>query len=105
MKTANLDKFSFVAISAFFLLLAANACGGGSSTESALDCLVSADCADSQYCRYPLGSCGSQGVCAVRPEVCTEEFSPVCACNGQQFSNSCAAASAGQSVEVAAACK
>jgi hypothetical protein len=56
----------------------------------------------SQFCRYAEGDmCGAAdqtGVCTDRPEVCTEEFDPVCGCDGETYSNGCFADMAGASV-------
>ena len=43
--------------------------------------------------------------CKPRPEVCTEEFKPVCGCNGHDYSNVCDAARAGTSVAKDGPCK
>jgi len=59
-------------------------------------------CFDSEYCYFePATYCDyadASGVCRPRPEVCTRELNPVCGCNGETYSNPCAAASNGTSV-------
>lgn len=56
-------------------------------------CSSSDNCGDDEYCRYALGACGGTGSCEPRPEVCTKEFNPVCACDQNTYSNACGAAS------------
>lgn len=59
-------------------------------------------CSRDQYCNFsPSAICGqadATGICAARPQVCPMVYMPVCGCNGQTYSNSCAAAAAGQGV-------
>ena len=50
------------------------------------------------YCDWPDDSCGAvdkPGVCRDIPPYCTEQFEPVCACDGQSYGNRCKAAAAG----------
>ena len=63
-------------------------------------------CDEGFYCKFTdtLGSpdvCGANnatGVCVKQPEVCTEEFNPVCGCDGKLYGNLCDAEAAGQSL-------
>ncbi|NOX58121.1 MAG: hypothetical protein GXP29_04595 [Planctomycetes bacterium] len=70
---------------------------------SALPC--SGECADGEYCKLEMGACiSTNGVCTVIPEVCTEEFIPVCGCDGETYSNACKAAAAGANIASQGAC-
>ena len=66
-------------------------------------------CADDEYCAYePEGMCGwadATAVCKKKPEVCTMEFDPVCGCDQKEYSNACAAATAGTGVLKKGDCK
>lgn len=65
------------------------------------------ECAQGEYCEYRVGTCGKgdqPGECRPRPELCTMEFEPVCGCDGATYSNACAAAAAGVSVQREAPC-
>ena len=71
--------------------------------------IAGGQCAADEYCAYELGQCPEdvadlQGKCAKKPEICTEDFTPVCGCDGNTYSNACKAAAAGVSVKQEGEC-
>mgnify|MGYP000020554774 CR=1 FL=1 len=63
---------------------------------------------DSDYCQMPTGGCriaDGAGKCAIRPQVCTREYRPVCGCNGETYGNACTAASAGANIAHEGQCR
>lgn len=69
-------------------------------------------CGAGQFCNYeaPVGQgCTGQiadaaGVCEQTPEMCTEQYQPVCGCDKRTYSNRCEAHAAGISVAKDGAC-
>jgi hypothetical protein len=77
----------------------------GSDASSRKKCIASGACANTEYCDHG-GSCSttSQGACTMKPEACSDIYSPTCGCDGAIYGNPCSAAAAGVEVSSNATC-
>jgi hypothetical protein len=63
-------------------------------------------CPMGEYCRIPPPQFPDKsGVCRPRPQICTQQYDPVCGVNHRTYGNACMAAAAGVSVAHAGRCE
>ena len=79
------------------------------SPQLELACDMRADpCGPRHFCNYNEGTCKHQlpkGTCTLVPEICPAIYQPVCGCDGQTYSNRCAAQTKRVSIQAAGECK
>jgi hypothetical protein len=73
------------------------------------DCggIVGLTCAAGMYCDYEPGSCGKGdllGTCRLIPDVCAQECTKTCGCDGKFYCNACIAHMAGIDDSAEASC-
>lgn len=87
-------------------LLKANAAPDhpGACSSQPATCKSNADCAANAFCAFAAGACAPPGACAVKPEVCTQQYVPVCGCDNHTYGNDCQRRAAGVSLKSEGEC-
>lgn len=77
------------------------ACPEETNSAEPRPCRTNVDCRATEYCAWT--NCAPPGVCTPRPTDCTTS-APVCGCDGDTYSNPCAAITAGTSTRAQGEC-
>jgi hypothetical protein len=88
------------AVGALFISTRLTRAGGGPP-----ECFSSDDCQKFEYCAKELGDCDGIGCCTPKPDICPEDYDPVCGCDGQTYVNSCFAAISGVALAYLGECQ
>jgi hypothetical protein len=65
-------------------------------------------CDDKLWCEHPEGQCkvaDASGTCIKAPEVCTQDYQPVCGCDGETYGNDCMRKAAKVQLDYGGECK
>jgi hypothetical protein len=72
------------------------------------DGIAAIKCDDGLWCEHPDGQCkvaDAAGTCVKGADVCTQDYDPVCGCDGETYGNRCMAKVAKVQVDYPGECK
>ena len=73
--------------------------------ECVVDCTENQECEGQEFCATAAGDCLGSGECQDRPLLCPLIYAPVCACDGNTYTNECFAHLNGWSVDYEGECQ
>ena len=69
-----------------------------------VECINNEECPDNFYCAKT--TCDAPyGYCKLKPRYCTQDYNPVCGCDGHTYSNACVAHAAGVNINYTGHCQ
>jgi Kazal-type serine protease inhibitor domain len=85
--------FKVLASLAFLLALPPSGSLGATLGETC-DGIAGLRCDEGLWCEHAAGQCNmadAAGHCIKAPDICTQDYNPICGCDGETFGNQCMA--------------